>query len=102
MWHTGEIPQELGWTFMVLIPKGATNTRNIGLIDTLWEVLEALVDTCLCASLQLYGVLHGFRDRRGTVTDIMELKLAQELYIIDQYPLFLVLLELIKAYDTVD
>ena len=51
MWHTGEIPQELGWTFMVLIPKGATNTRGIGLLETLCKVVEDLIDTRICASL---------------------------------------------------
>ena len=34
--------------------------------------------------------------------DIIDLKLAQELTSVDHYPLFLVLLELRKAYDTVD
>ena len=32
---TGEIPQELGWTILVLIPKGTTITQGIGLLDTL-------------------------------------------------------------------
>ena len=35
MWRPGETPQELGWTIMVLIPKGNTNTRVIGLLETL-------------------------------------------------------------------
>ena len=52
MWRTVEIPQELGWTVLVLIPKGTTNTRDIGLLETLWNVVEALIDTCLCTSLQ--------------------------------------------------
>ena len=50
----------------------------------------------------MYNVLRGFRDERGTGTAIMELKLAQEISRIDQSPLFLVLLDLSKAYDTVD
>ena len=33
MWQMGEIPQELVWTVMVLIPKGTTNTRGIGLLE---------------------------------------------------------------------
>ena len=45
MWRTGEIPQELGWTVLVLIPKGTTYTRDIGLLETLWKVAEALIDT---------------------------------------------------------
>ena len=39
MWHTGEIPQKLGWTTLVLIPKGNIDTRGIGLLGTLWKVV---------------------------------------------------------------
>ena len=51
MWRTGDIPQDLGWTVLVLIPKGTTYTWGIGILDTLWKVVEALIDTCLRASL---------------------------------------------------
>ena len=102
MWHTGEIPQELGWTILVLIPKGNTNIQGIGLLETLWKVVEVLVDTRLRASLQMHDVPRGFRYGRGTVTDMMELKLAQDLSRINQDPLFLLFLDLRKYYDTVD
>ena len=102
MWRTGDIPQDLGWNFLVLIPKLVTNTWGIGLLETLWKVVEDLIDTRLRASLQMQDVLHRFRDGRGTGTAIMELMLAQELSSIDQSPLFLVFLDLRKAYDTVD
>ena len=102
MWRTGEIPQELGWTVLVIIPKGTSNTWSIGLIDTLWKVVEALIDTRLRASLQLHDVLQRLRAGRGTGADIMELDLAQELTNIDQDPLFLVFLDFSKAYDTMD
>ena len=36
---TGEIPQELIWTILVLILKGKTNTRGIDLLETLWKVV---------------------------------------------------------------
>ena len=51
MWRTGEISQDLGWKILVLTPKGTTNTQGIGLLETLWKMVEALIDTCLCASL---------------------------------------------------
>ena len=51
MWRTGEIPQELGWTVLVLISKGTTYTRDIGLLETLWKVVEALIDTHRSVSL---------------------------------------------------
>ena len=77
MWHMGYIPQELEWTVLVLIPKVTTDTRVIGLLETLCKVVEALIDTRLCASLQLHDVLHELLDGRGTGTAIIELNLAQ-------------------------
>ena len=102
MWHTGDIPQELRWTVLVIIPKGTTNTWGIGLLETLWKVVEELINTRLQASLHMHDILHRFRSRRGMWMAIMELKLAQELASIDQSPLFLVFLDLRKAYDTMD
>ena len=39
MWRTGEIPQDFGWTVLVVIPKGTTDTRCIRLLETLWRVV---------------------------------------------------------------
>ena len=96
----GGIPQELRWKFLVLIPKGITDTRGIGLLETLWKLEEAIINTCLCAILQMHNVPHGFRTGRETGMAIMELNIAQELASIYQDPLFLVFLDLRKAYDT--
>ena len=102
MWRTGEIPHDLGWKILVLVTKGTTDTRGIGLLEALWKVVEALIGTRFRAILQMHEVLYGFRAGRGTRTAIMELKLDQELSRIYQDPLFLVFLELRKAYNTVD
>ena len=102
MWRTGETHRELVWTIMILIPKETTDTRGIGLLETLWKVVEALIENRLCSSLQMHDVLHGFRDGRRTGTAIMELKIAQEISSIDQDPLLLLLLDLRKAYGTVN
>ena len=32
MWRTGETPQELGWTVLVLIPKVSNDTWGVGLL----------------------------------------------------------------------
>ena len=61
MWRTRDIPQELGWTFLVLIPRGTTDTWGIGFLETLWKVVEALIDTRLQVSLQMHDTLHSFR-----------------------------------------
>ena len=77
MWRTGGIPQDLVYTVLVLISKGTTYTWGIDLLETLFKVVEALVDTRLRAILQCHNVLHGFREGRGTGTAIMELKIAK-------------------------
>ena len=71
MWLTGDIPQDLGWTILFLIQKGSTNTIGIGLVETLYKVVEALIKTCLCSSLQMHDILHEFRAGRGKGTAIM-------------------------------
>ena len=100
MWKTGGIPQKLGFAVLVIIPKSTTDTHFIGLLETLWKVVEALIYTRIRVSLQFHDVLHEFQAGRGTGTAIMELNLAQELAIVEHDPLFLVFLDIQKAYNT--
>ena len=65
MWRTGEIPQELGWAIMVLILKRKTDKRGFFLLETMCNVVEALIKTLLRTSLHMHVILHGFRDGRG-------------------------------------
>ena len=87
---------------MFLIPKCTKYNRGIGLLEILWKVVVALIDTRICVSLQFHEVLYGFRAGRGTGTAIMELNLSQDLARLDHDILFLVFLDLRKAHDTVD
>ena len=102
MWCKEDIPQELEWTILVLIPKGTTDTLGIGLLETLWKVEEVIIDTCLRACLQFHDVLHSFRSRRGTGTSIMDPNITQELSSVDYDPIFMVFLDANKAYDTIN
>ena len=72
-----EISRELGWAILFLIPKGNTDTWGIGLLESLWRVVEAIVDTCLRPSFCLHDILQCFRAGKGTRSAIFELKLAQ-------------------------
>ena len=100
--ENGEDTTRVGVDFLSLIPKSTTDTRGVVLLETLWKVVEALIDTHLRASLQFHYVLHWFQIRRGTGTAIMDLKLAQELARVDHDPLLLVFLDFHKAYNTGD
>ena len=62
----------------------------------LWKVVEAIINTCLRTSIQFHDALHGF-----CVVNT-KIKIAQELTCINQYPIFLVFLDVRKASDTVE
>ena len=81
---------------------GNTDTRGLGFLDNLWNVVEDIINTCLKECITLYYILHGFHVGRITGVAIMELKLTNDLATITQYSLFLVLLKLFKAYDNLD
>ena len=84
----------MGWTILVRIPKGNTDTRGIELLESLWKLLEANIDAHLRESVLLHNILHSFQSGRGTGTAILEPNLDQELTRVDQDPLLLVLLDL--------
>ena len=77
MWSTRDIPRESGWTILVLISKGNTDTQGIGLLKKLWKVLESIIDARLRASILFHNFLHNFCAGRGTVTVTMDINLAQ-------------------------
>ena len=60
----GEVPGELGWTIQVLILKENMDTWGIGLLESLWKVVEAIIDTRLRSSVHLHNVPHGFHTGR--------------------------------------
>ena len=43
VWMTGDIPQQLRWIIVVLIPKGGGDYRGIGLLEPMWKVIEAVM-----------------------------------------------------------
>ena len=102
IWSTGELPTELSWTILAIIPKGQHDSRGIGLIEVLLKLLEAIIDTRIKETVQFHDVLHGFRAHRGTGSAILEVKLFMELASIQLAPLYLIFLDLRKAYDTLD
>ena len=94
MWIPGEILRGLGLTILVLIPKGNTDTRGIRLMETLWKVVEAIIDTRNRSSIQFHDVLHWFLAGGVTGASTMEFKIVQDLVSIYQDPLFLVFIDL--------
>jgi hypothetical protein len=52
--------------------------------------------------IQFHDSLHGFVQKRGCNTAVLEAKLLQQLAYLRQTPLFGVFLDLKKAYDAMD
>ena len=94
------ISKDLVWTILIILPKVSVYSRGINLLEVLWKVVEAIIDTRIKIVGKFHGVLHGFHASRSTGMAIMELKMEQDLASIYQYPLFLEFLDLRKGYDT--
>ena len=71
------MPTKLGWMIFFLTPKVNTYTRGVVLLETLWKLVEEIIDNHMRASISFHGVPHGFHTGRGMGTAILELKLAQ-------------------------
>jgi hypothetical protein len=79
VFESGEVPQELSWSVLVLIPKGSGGCRGIGLLEVVWQVISSIIDSRLKKLIQFYDSLHGFRPGRGTGTATIEVKLRMQL-----------------------
>jgi hypothetical protein len=102
LFETGDIPQEMTWSILVLIPKTSGGTRGIGLLETMWKVCSSIINRRLQDSIPFHEALHGFRPGRGTGTASLDAKLRMQLAHIHGTPLYQIFLDLSKAYDTLD
>ena len=72
------------------------------MIEALCKVLEAIIDTRIKTVVVLHDALYVFFTRRGTGAAMMEIKIAQDIASINQDSLFLVFLDICKAYETLE
>ena len=45
MWESSTLLTHMSCTILVLPPKGNTYTWGIGLVEVLWKIVEAIIDT---------------------------------------------------------
>ncbi len=100
-WESGTVPTQMSWMVIVLLLKGGGDYRSIGLLDSMWKVVEKIM-VARMSCLKLHDCLHGGVPRRGMGTAIMEVKLNQQLAWVDQAPLYQIYLDLKKAYDALN
>ena len=87
---------------MVLIPKGMTDYRDIGLVEVMWKVVAEILNRWITASITFHDLLHGFRAGRGTVTVTLKAKMLHRLAALREEFLYMIFLDLHKAYDDLD
>ena len=87
---------------MVLIPKGKKDYRGIGLVEVMWKVVAAILNRRLTASITYHDFLHGLWAGCGTGTSTLEAKLPQQLSDLREEVLYVIFLDLHKAYDALE
>ena len=99
----GEIPRDFCNGILVLIPKSNPGEyRGIALLEILYKLVSSIINRRIGSKIQFDDAVHGFRPGRGTGTAILEAKLLAQLRCRSDEPLFMVFLDLKKAYDTLD
>jgi hypothetical protein len=100
IFETGNLPLELKWSLLVAITKGSGGFRAIGLLEITWKLISSIIDSRLKQKIILHPALHGFRAFRGTGTASIDLKVRIQLATIHQRPIYAIMLDLNKAYDS--
>ena len=98
----GELAKEATWKAAVLIPKGKQEYWGIGLVEVMWKVVAVILNLRLTASITYHDFLHRFWAGHGTGTDTFEAKLLQQLEALREEVLYVIFLDLHKAYDALD
>ena len=87
---------------VVLIPKGKKYYRGIGLVEVMWRVVATILNCRFTASMTYHDFLLGFRVGHGTGTTTLKTKLIQQLAALREEVLYVIFLDLHKAYEALD
>ena len=67
-------------------------------MEVMWKVVAVILNFRLTSSITFHDVLHGFRAGRGTGTATLEAKLIQQLAAMREEVLYVIFLDMTKAY----
>ena len=87
---------------VVLITKGKKDYRVIGLVEVMWKVVAVILNRYFTSSITYHDALHGFWAGHSTGTTTLEAKLLQQLAAMREEVLYVIFLDLTKAYDALD
>ena len=83
---------------VVLTSKGGGDYHVIDLVEMVRKVVTVILNHRFTASITFHNILHGFWVGCGTGTGTLEAKLLQQLVAFREEVLFLIFLDLHKAY----
>ena len=72
------------------------------MVEVTWKLMAVILHRRLTTGLQLHDALHRFWEGRGTGTATLEAKLLQQLAAMRKEVLYVIFLDLTKAYDALD
>ena len=75
---------------------------GIGLVEVTWKVMAVILHRRLTTVIKFHDALHRFREGRGTGMATLEAKLLQQLAAMREEVLYVIFLDLTKAYDALD
>ena len=87
---------------MVLIPKGGGDYRGIGLVEVIWKAVAAILNFRFTVGITYHDLFYGFQVGWGTGTDTLEINLLRKDAASREAILYVILLDLHKAYDALD
>ena len=90
-------------SILVLIPKAEQGQfRGIALLDIVYKVMSSIINRRMMDKIKLHDALHVSCRGRGTGTAIMEAKLLAQLRCRIDEPLYMVFIDLKKAFYSLD
>ena len=99
----GKVPATFKKGILKLIPKpGGKGFRGIALLESMYKLISMIIHKRMMSSVEFHESIHGFRTNRGTSTAIINIKLRMQLAKREKNPLYMVFLDVKKAYDTID
>ena len=72
------------------------------LVEVMWKVVAAILNRRFTSAITYHDFLHGFRAGLGTGTATLEAKLLDQLAAVRDEVLYVILLDLHKAYNALD
>ena len=96
------LAEEAMWKAVVLITKGKMYYHGIGIVEVMWKVVAAILNLRITASITFHDFLYGFREGCSTCTATINAKLLQQLEALREEVLYVIFLDLYKAYDALD